>query len=304
MKGDILVTGAGGLVGRALGKILPDAHLVTHADYDLTNESDVRRMFERILPSRVIHLAAKTGGLIDNMQNPATYMDENVLMNTLMVKYAYHYGVERFIGILSGSAYPDGICYPMDESELLMGSPAKETLSYGMSKRILAIQIDSYNKQYKTQYNYISPCNLFGEFSSKDESKKSFIMELIKKIYDANMNGDDSITLYGHGKSQRQYMYVADFAEIIKIILDRDITDSFNVSTDECISINKMAEIALRATNSGHIKIKYDTIKPDGQYSKVLLTELFKCLIPDFEFTPLESAIRLTYEYYKKQHGC
>lgn len=295
----IVVTGGSGLVGSHLKKILPDAIYITSKDYDLVSESDVIKMYDDLKPDHVIHLAARVGGIIDNINHPLEYFEENILMNTLMVKYARIKQVKRFLGVLSSCIFPDVVdTYPMKEDVLHNGPPTETNFSYGMAKRALAVQIDACNKQYGTKYNYISPCNLYGESDKDDEEKSHFVTALIKKIYEANKNKSNSITLYGDGAPLRQFMHANDIANIIKIIIDRDITESFNLATEENISIDEIAKIAIKTTNSP-LEIKYDTSKPNGQYRKDLDITKFRELIPDYNFIKLEDGIKNHYNSYK-----
>lgn len=149
MKNKILVTGGSGLVGKYLKKILPDAIYVSSKDYDLTTEDGVKLMFLQNKPDVVIHLAARVGGIIDNLNHPAEYFTQNVMMNTLIVEYSRRFNVKKFIGVLSTCIYPDTAKkYPMDESMLHEGPPTITNFSYGYSKRSMGAQIDAYNQQY------------------------------------------------------------------------------------------------------------------------------------------------------------
>ena len=252
----IVVTGGSGLVGKNLRKILPNAIYLSSKDYDLTLEKDVIKMYNDLKPDYIVHLAAKVGGIIDNINNPAIYFTDNVMMNTLLVKYAYLNNVKRFMAILSTCIYPDKVNnYPMTEDMLHIGPPTSTNFSYGYAKRSLAVQIDSYNQQYGTKYNYLIPCNLYG-IGDKDGDNSHFVAALIKKIKDANINKNDKIILYGDGTPLRQFLYVDDFCQIIKYVIDNDITESFNVSTYENLSIKEIAEIALESCNSKHLKIE------------------------------------------------
>jgi GDP-L-fucose synthase len=294
---DILITGGNGLVGRALRSILPDVKFATHKDFDFTRESSVAGMYFALKPKMVIHAAARVGGIIAHQLHPLEFLEDNVLMNTLMIKYARLYKTERFLGLLSSCIFPDVMdVYPMKEEVIHDGAPTPANFTYGIAKRVLAVQIDACNKEFGTKYNYITPCNLYGEFDEMDESKSHYIPALIKKIYLANKNGDDHITLYGDGSPLRQIMYVKDLVKIIKTIVDRDITESFNVVPDVNVSINDIALTALRATNSEHLKLVYDTTKPNGQMRKDLDNSKLKRIIPDVQFTSLEDGLR---EYYK-----
>jgi GDP-L-fucose synthase len=298
----ILVTGGSGLVGKYLKKILPEAIYISSNDYDLTTEEGVKRMFLKHKPDTVVHLAARVGGIIDNINHPAEYFTQNVLMNTLLIEYSRIFKVKKFIGILSTCIYPDvARKYPMDETMLHEGPPTITNFSYGYSKRSMGAQIDAYNLQYNLNYQYLIPCNLYGIEDKDDENKSHFLTSLIKKINYAKNNNLGDITLFGDGTPLRQFMYAGDFAEIIKQTIEKDVIESFNVATEENLSIKQMAEIALDVTNSKNIKIEWDTTKPNGQFRKDVSIDKFKNLFPNFEFTPLSEGIKLVYNsYYDK----
>ncbi|MCG2718265.1 MAG: NAD-dependent epimerase/dehydratase family protein [Nanoarchaeota archaeon] len=85
----ILVTGGSGLVGNALQRVCPAAIYVSSKDYDLTKEAEVKAMFEKYRPEQVIHLAAKVGGITDNINHPAEYIYQNALINSYVIHYLY-----------------------------------------------------------------------------------------------------------------------------------------------------------------------------------------------------------------------
>jgi GDP-L-fucose synthase len=74
----LLVTGGTGLVGNALQKVYPDAIYVSSEDCDLKKEVEFKAMFEKYIPSNVIHLAARVGGIVNNMNHPAEFIFRNV----------------------------------------------------------------------------------------------------------------------------------------------------------------------------------------------------------------------------------
>ena len=298
----ILVTGGSGLVGKYLKKYLPEAVYLSSKDFDLTTEDGVKRMYLKYKPDVVIHLAAKVGGILDNINKPAEYYTQNVMMNTLLVDYAKKLNVKRFIGVLSTCIFPDIMeTYPMKEEDLHLGPPTTTNFSYGYAKRSMAVQIDAYNKQYGTKYQYLTPCNLYGVGDKDHESNSHFITALVKKIFDAKQNDEGSITLYGDGTPLRQFMFAEDFAKIIYEIVDKNIYENFNVAGEENLTIKDMATIALKSCNAENLEIKWDTDKPNGQYRKDVSTEKLKSLLPNFSPLKLSEGIKLVYNnYYDK----
>ena len=61
-------------------------------------------------------------------------------------------------------------------------------------------------------------------------------------------------------------------------------------------SINEIANLALKAANSEHLRIAYDKSKPNGQYRKDISTEKLQKLFPDFKFTSYLEGIKKTYK--------
>lgn len=292
---NILVTGGTGQVGRELRDILPTATYVSSADYNLTSQREIDSMYANINPDIVIHLAAKVGGIVDNINNPTGYYTDNVLMNTLLVGGALKYNVENFIGILSTCIYPDiGCNYPITEDTLHDGPPAKSNFTYGIAKRAMAVHIDAINEQYDKKYCYITPCNLYGQYDKFDE-RGHFVAHLLQKIHAAKSNNERYITLYGDGTPLRQFIHAKDLATIIKLMIQNNIYKSFNVAGSENLSIAEIARIALNVTGCSNIKIKYDASLPNGQHRKDVDTGTFSSLFPHFKFTDLATGLRETY---------
>ena len=295
----ILVTGGTGLVGTYLKKILPEATYVFSKDYNLLDKKDVQRMFSDIKPRKIIHLAARVGGVHHNIQEPVKYFEENLLMNTFVLQESFLNKVERFLGMLSSCIYPNDVKnYPIKEENLLEGAPHQDLFSYSYAKRCLAIQIDAYNKKYNTKYNYLIPCNLYGEYDKFDPIEGHFVGALIEKIINAKKSRSKSIEIFGDGTPYRQFMHARDLAQIIKMTILKNIFLSFNVATDENYTIKKIVEIALEACNIQNLNIYFDKSKPNGQLRKDIDITNLKKLFPDF--TPINLIDGIKEIYNKK----
>jgi GDP-L-fucose synthase len=290
----ILVTGGSGLVGKHLQKILPNAFYLSSKDCDLTNITQVKWLISSYQPDIVVHLAARVGGIQDNIKYPADYFDDNILINTNIVKVCKDHDVKRFIGILSTCIYPSVVeNYPMTEEDLFIGPPPPSNFSYGYAKRCLAVQIDAYNKQFGTKYNYLIPCNLYGDYDNlHNDSKMHFITALLNKIKNAK---DNKLNLLGTGKPLRQFMYASDLADIIKLVISNDITENFNVAPDFNYSINEMAKIALEVTEKDY-EIIYDRPDLDGQFRKDVSNKRLLEIFPHFKFTGLKEGLKQVYD--------
>ena len=300
----ILVTGGTGMVGKYLQEILPEAKYIGSKDCDLLDSRQVDDLWGEYKPTNVIHLGAKVGGIVENLQSPADFYNLNTIINTNVLMMSQRHKVERFTGILSTCMYPDVVeTYPMTEDHIHLGAPSFANFSYGFTKRSLSVGIEAYNRQYNLQYNYMIPCNLYGEYDHFEDSEKChFITALIRKIIDAEKEGKSSIELFGTGKPLRQFMHASDLARAIKIMIELDITESFNVATTEENSISDMARITLKALNSD-LSVVYNTEKPDGQFRKTVSNKKMLSLMKGFEFTKLEDGVKKVYNEVIKKYG-
>lgn len=295
----ILVTGGSGLVGRHLRDILPEATYISSADFDLRSEADVKRLCENGW-DHIVHLAARVGGIIENINFPAEFIEQNLLMNTLLLKYARLNEVPRLTAILSTCIYPDTFpTYPLREEDLHKGEPQSTNFAYAIAKRSLAVQIDAYRKQYGLEYNYLIPCNLYGEYDKVDERRSHYLTALLGKIIKAEREGRNEIRLLGTGRPMRQFMYGGDLARAIVRCIDEDITESFNVAVSENRSIREIAEIALESCGHNDFSLVFDQTSPDGQFRKDVSNERMTGLMPDFRFTELSHGIDKVYRFYK-----
>ena len=302
MNNGILITGGSSMVGQHLRNLLPDAIYFNSSHANLTEQADVRRIIRNMKPRTVIHLAARVGGIIDNIEHPGEYFYENTMMNTMLMEESRLNGVERFMGILSTCIYPDQLAesfYPLREEVLFMGPPTPTNFSYGYAKRCLAVQTEAYNKEYGLKYNYLIPCNLYSEYDKFVPGKAHFVADLVRKIVEAK-KGDGKLRLFGTGSPLRQNMYAGDLARVIQLCVEKDITESFNVSVSQNLSIKQTAEIALKACEAENVEISWDSTKPDGQYRKDVSNDKMLRILPDFDFTTLEEGVYKTYKKIAK----
>lgn len=293
----VLISGASGMVGRELSKLVPEAYCPSSSELNLLNSTDVEEYMNREKFDYVIHLAAYVGSLHDNIDNRTLYFDQNILMNTIITKYAYESGVKNFLGVLSTCIYPDNIqSFPIKESSLHEGAPHKDLMSYAYAKRSHAVQLAAYKESFGVNYNYLIPCNLYGLVSEAHKGRSHYVNDLIQKIILAKRNNETHITLFGDGSPLRQFMYAGDLAKVINCYIDNGLNASFNVAPGINLSVNDIANIALKACDAEHMAIEYDASKPNGQHRKDVDTTVLSACMPALEFLGLAEGIRKIYD--------
>jgi len=293
----ILVTGGSGMVGKHLKELIPNATFVSSKDYNLCNSFAVQSMYNDIDPDCVIHLAAKVGGIQDNIANPLAFLEDNLVMNTNVVKYANDKGVKRFIGMLSTCIYPDRLDdeqYPMTEEHLHLGPPAPTNFGYGYAKRVLGVHLDTIRNSTGKDYFSTISSNLYSEYDHFDnDTKAHFVTALLKKIKNSQ---DGIVPLFGTGTPLRQFIHAEDLAKIIAMcaLSKKDIKTNFNVCCDDSPSIKEIAEAGLKAAGRD-LELQFDSSKPDGQFRKDCDNSVMRKLFPDFRFLSLEEGLKRVY---------
>jgi GDP-L-fucose synthase len=210
----ILVTGGTGLVGKNLQTHLPNAIYVSSKQYDLTKEDDVSRMFDTIMPTHVIHLASKVGGVGANAKDPVGFFEQNILINTNVLKYAHKHNVDRVISLLSTCIFPNDIEYPLQPHKIHTGEPHQSNFGYAYAKRMLEIQTRAYQQQYHKNWTTIIPTNVYGKYDQFNLQTSHVIPALIHKCYLAKLN-NTPLHVMGTGMVYREFIYADDLARVL-----------------------------------------------------------------------------------------
>ena len=118
---DFLITGGTGMVGKSFLDKLPNAIYISSKQYDLRDPVQTNNMFEEYRPRFVIHLAARVGGVLANMNNLGSFYYDNVMINTNVLESARIFETEKLLSCLSTCIYPDKVTYPLTAPNNLFG---------------------------------------------------------------------------------------------------------------------------------------------------------------------------------------
>ncbi|MBC7795772.1 MAG: NAD-dependent epimerase/dehydratase family protein, partial [Pyrinomonadaceae bacterium] len=229
----IVVTGGAGLLGKSLRLIKPDYVYLDRNAGDLRDSQAVARIFDREKPDKIIHAAARVGGIRDNVQFPYTYFADNVLINANVVDAAVKRKIP-VIAISSTCVFPkESPTYPMTEDFALQGEPEPTNYGYAFSKRLMQIQLETAKQQFGYDFALLFLTNLYGENDDYEhETKAHLVTALLKKMHVAKTTNAETVNLLGTGKPMRQFLHVWDAAQTIIKIVENDVYDVFNVAPD------------------------------------------------------------------------
>ena len=301
----ILITGGAGFLGSFIVEILINEKRVNPENIKVPRSStmDLRKWENCVDTVKdvdvVIHLAAKVGGIGFNRKYPATLFYDNAIMGIQLMEAARREGVEKFVAIGTVCAYPKYTPVPFREEALWNGYPEETNAPYGLAKKMLLVQAQSYRKQYGFNAIYLLPVNLYGPRDSFQPEHSHVIPALIKKMIDAKLKGESEVVVWGTGKPSREFLYVEDAAEGILLATERyDKPDPVNLGTGEEITIRELVYLIAELTGYEG-KIIWDTSKPDGQPRRCLDVNRAK---EEFGFeakTDFKEGLKRTIEWYK-----
>ena len=136
--------------------------------------------------------------------------------------------------------------------------------------------IESFNKQYNTNYTCLMPCNLFGPNDNYDLENSHFLPALIKKIYIASKKKRNKVVkLWGTGKPLREVLHVDQVANACEFFLRKKTDKSLiNIGSHVEMTIKDYAN-QIREKIDNSVLIKFDNNKKlDGVKRKKLNVSL------------------------------
>lgn len=307
MADKILVTGATGFLGRHTVPVLKKSYGdkvvkgVSTKDYDLMKPADVEKMFATEKPDIVVHLAAYSGGIGANRTYPADFYYQNTLLTALTFEQAAKHNIDKMIYTMGGCSYPAKATSPIDETQLWNGYPQAESAGYSTAKMMGTVASKSYREQHGLNSNVLIPGNLYGEYDNFTELDSHVVPAMIRRYYEAQLNGLDEVTMWGTGEPQRDFAYAGDVAAIMPWFIENyNTSEPVNISAGTRTPIKTLAEtIAKLVKFEG--KIKWDTDKPDGQMVKIFDTKRLNDLGLSCP-TPIEDGLTTTIDWFAKNY--
>lgn len=275
----VLVTGGAGFLGSHVVKLLEklnpkDIIKPRSKKHDLREKNVCRALVKNT--DIVIHLAAKVGGIGFNLERPGELFYDNLMMGVQLMEESRIANVKKFVGIGTICQYPKFTPIPFKEEDLWIGYPEETNAPYGLAKKMLLVQSQSYRKQYGFNSIHLMPVNLYGPRDNFDPASSHVIPALIKKFVDAKKREDDYVVVWGTGKPTREFLYVEDAAEgIILASENYNKSEPVNLGSAFEISIKDLAEIIKKLVGYKG-GLVWDITKPDGQPRRKLDTRKAK----------------------------
>ncbi|KAM4598685.1 GDP-L-fucose synthase-like isoform 1-T1 [Polymixia lowei] len=304
----VLVTGGSGLIGKTIEHVVlkEDRRLegeewffISSKEADLVDLVQTRAVFEKYRPTHVIHLAAKVGGLYLHMRENLHFLRDNLRINDNVLQTAHEMGVTKVVSCLSSCIFPDKTTYPIDETMIHNGPPHDSNFGYSYAKRMIDIQNRAYFQQYGHRYTSVIPSNVFGPHDNFNIENGHVLSALMHKTYKAKKNGTP-LNVWGSGAPQRQFIYSLDMGRLIIWAL-REYNEIdpiiLTVGEEDEVTIKDAVEMIAESLEFKG-QILFDTTMSDGQMKKTASNAKLRRYLPNFPFTPLKEAIKMTCDWF------
>jgi GDP-L-fucose synthase len=305
-----LVTGASGLVGRAIQKVVAAEDrkdekwiFLGSRDADLRSLEETRALFEKYRPTHVIHLAAFVGGLYKNMAKPVEFLNFNLAMNQNVTQMCFEFKVQKLVSCLSTCIFPDKTTYPIDETMVHDGPPHESNFAYAYAKRLIDTSNRAYHAEYGCKFTSVIPTNVYGPHDNFHLQDSHVVPGLIHKFYNAKRDGT-AVTCFGSGAPLRQFIFSEDLAKLfVWVMRHYDEPEPIILSVDEEdeITIKDVVE-SVRDAIGFEGEIVWDTSKSDGQFKKTACNKKLRKLCPGFEFTPFRQGIQESVDWFVRNY--
>lgn len=304
----ILVTGGAGFLGRqVVDQLLKAGAQKENITIPRSQNLDLR-ILEHCQKAAegqdiIIHLAAHVGGIGLNREKPAELFYDNLMMGTQLIHSAHQAGVEKFVCVGTICAYPKFTPVPFREDDLWAGYPEETNAPYGIAKKALLVQLQSYRDQYGFNGIYLLPVNLYGPEDNFDPSSSHVIPALIRKVYEAQARNDKQLPVWGDGSPTREFLYSTDAARGIVLATQAfDSSEPVNLGTNQEISIKDLVELIAELMEFEG-EIVWETDKPNGQPRRCLDTTRAKEAFGFSAEVDFRQGLKNTIDWYRQHPG-
>ncbi|SVC45051.1 uncharacterized protein METZ01_LOCUS297905 [marine metagenome] len=259
----VLVCGAGGFIGGWLVKRLKNEgywvrgvdlkmHEYVESLADEFVNGDLRdpQFIEEVIDKpfdELYQLAADMGGagFIFSGENDADIMHNSAMINLNVVEASVKAGVKKIFYSSSACMYPERNQMDADNPNCSEDSayPAEPDSEYGWEKLFSERFYLAANRNYDLDIRIARFHNIFGPEGTWKDGREKAPAAMCRKVAETPDGGE--IEMWGDGTQTRSFLYIDECLEGVRRLMESDFIGPVNIGSDEMVSINQLAEIAM-----------------------------------------------------------
>ncbi len=187
---------------------------------DIRNSNAMNRLFSKHKINRVVHLAGLPG-VRNSVENPRDYFDVNVNGTANLLELSRVHKVSQFVFASTSSVYGKAQSFPTVETD----STEKQLSPYAASKKMGEVIGRSYFLSFKLPVTCLRFFTVYGPRNRPDMAVYKFGNAIFHQL---------PLTMFGNGKSKRDYTFVQDVADSVSKSLYKDLGfETINIGNHE-----------------------------------------------------------------------
>ena len=331
----VLVTGAAGFIGAALCRRLLDrGDRVVGVDnlnsyYDptlkrarlagldavappgawrfealsLEQGDELIALVESERPRVVVNLAAQAG-VRYSLENPAAYIQSNLVGFGHVLEGCRHHGVEHLVYASSSSVYGGNRNLPFDERQ-----PVNHPVSlYAASKKANELMAHTYSHLYGLPATGLRFFTVYGPWGRPDMAPMLFARAIM---------AGDPIKVFNHGRMQRDFTYIDDIVEGVLRCCDKPATPNpdfdplnpdpataaaphrvFNIGNSQPTPLLRFIEVMEQAFGQEAVK-DFQSMQPGDVVATAANTAALEAWVGFRPSTPIELGVERFAAWYR-----
>ena len=240
-----LVTGGAGFIGSHVSdRLIEEGYEVVIIDNLSTGTKDninqkakfykedicsnnIENIFQKEKPDYVFHLAAQID-VRKSVEEPLESARDNILGSLNILENSRLNKVKKIIFFSTGGAiYGEADIVPTHEDY-----PQNPLSPYGIEKLSVEKYLNYYQKVFNLPYTSLRLGNVYGpRQNSKGEAG------VIAIFCDKMINGEIPL-IHGTGETTRDFIYIDDVVEAVKLSIENSVTGIYNIGTGKETDVN------------------------------------------------------------------
>ena len=224
---------------------------------DIADRKAIYEVFEQEKPEVIVNFAAESH--VDrSIENPAIFLQTNVMGTQVLLDACRKYGIKRFHQVSTDEVYGD---LPLDRPDLFFTeeTPLHTSSPYSASKASADLLVQAYQRTFGVPVTISRCSNNYGPYH--------FPEKLIPLMI-ANVLNDKPLPVYGDGKNVRDWLYVEDHCSAIDLIIRNGrVGEVYNVGGHNEKTNMEVVQLIIMTLGKGEIKFVKDRAGLDRRYA-------------------------------------